>query len=223
MSVRQNGVIIAGSGSGSVDVDNSTITTNAMDEIQAVATINANTAAGATNPVYDWVGTLAEHQAQNIETLHPDWICYITDDINGGTSVYTKSEVDTLLTGKVNTGHELIAYQAPTSGNNYTWYRKYADGWVEQGVRHWNGAFGTSYTIVSGGSAPIPTAWTLPIPMSKLAASSTEFAGDAGIYTADLFFQGSSAVSFWLFNANDHTITIDSSKSLNIYVAGIAA
>lgn len=103
MSVRQNGVIIAGSGSGSVDVDNSTITTNAMDEIQAVATINANTAAGATNPVYDWIGTLAEHQAQNIETLHPDWICYITDDINGGTSVYTKSEIDTLLTGKVNT------------------------------------------------------------------------------------------------------------------------
>jgi hypothetical protein len=30
-------------------------------------------------------------------------------------------------------GHEVIAFQAPTSGNNYTWYRKYADGWVEQG------------------------------------------------------------------------------------------
>ena len=30
-------------------------------------------------------------------------------------------------------GHEVIEFQAPTSGNNYTWYRKYADGWVEQG------------------------------------------------------------------------------------------
>lgn len=30
-------------------------------------------------------------------------------------------------------GHEVIDFQAPTSGNNYTWYRKYADGWVEQG------------------------------------------------------------------------------------------
>jgi len=30
-------------------------------------------------------------------------------------------------------GHEVIAFQAPTAGNNYTWYRKYADGWVEQG------------------------------------------------------------------------------------------
>jgi hypothetical protein len=30
-------------------------------------------------------------------------------------------------------GHEVIAFQAPTVTNNYTWYRKYADGWVEQG------------------------------------------------------------------------------------------
>jgi hypothetical protein len=30
-------------------------------------------------------------------------------------------------------GHEVIEFQAPTSTNNYTWYRKYADGWVEQG------------------------------------------------------------------------------------------
>ena len=27
----------------------------------------------------------------------------------------------------------LVAFQAPTASNNYTWYRKYADGWVEQG------------------------------------------------------------------------------------------
>lgn len=29
--------------------------------------------------------------------------------------------------------HKVIEFQAPTAGNNYTWYRKYADGWVEQG------------------------------------------------------------------------------------------
>lgn len=29
--------------------------------------------------------------------------------------------------------HEVIEFQAPTADNNYTWYRKYADGWVEQG------------------------------------------------------------------------------------------
>ena len=29
--------------------------------------------------------------------------------------------------------HRVVAFQAPTSANNYTWYRKYSDGWVEQG------------------------------------------------------------------------------------------
>ncbi|MBO7735489.1 MAG: hypothetical protein J6S67_23190 [Methanobrevibacter sp.] len=29
--------------------------------------------------------------------------------------------------------HRVIEFQAPNAGNNYTWYRKYADGWVEQG------------------------------------------------------------------------------------------
>ena len=29
--------------------------------------------------------------------------------------------------------HKVIEFQAPTSANGYTWYRKYADGWVEQG------------------------------------------------------------------------------------------
>lgn len=27
----------------------------------------------------------------------------------------------------------LVAFQAPTAANNYTWYRKYSSGWVEQG------------------------------------------------------------------------------------------
>lgn len=27
----------------------------------------------------------------------------------------------------------LVASQMPTSANNWTWYRKYSDGWVEQG------------------------------------------------------------------------------------------
>lgn len=34
---------------------------------------------------------------------------------------------------RVAKGHEVIDFQAPTSTNNYTWYRKYKDNWVEQG------------------------------------------------------------------------------------------
>lgn len=61
---------------------------------------NQNTVAGATNPIYDWVGTLAEYNTQAVETLHPEWICYITDDVSGGSSVYTKTEVNNLLNEK---------------------------------------------------------------------------------------------------------------------------
>lgn len=37
------------------------------------------------------------------------------------------------LNNKVDVGHQVIDFQEPTALNNYTWYRKYADGWVEQG------------------------------------------------------------------------------------------
>ena len=137
-------------GGGSVVIDNSTITQNSDNEIQAVATINVNTAAGATNPVYDWIGTLAEYTTQDIENQHPDWVCYITDDFTAGAyDAYSKSQTDTLLANKVNTGHEVIEFQSPTAGNNYTWYRKYADGWVEQGGEWVHPSPGTAYNHVT--------------------------------------------------------------------------
>jgi hypothetical protein len=83
--------------SSSVSADGITINTNSSDELQAIGLINKNTANGATNPKYDWVGTLQEYEDQNVATAHPEWICYITDDVSGGTSVYTKSEVDNLI------------------------------------------------------------------------------------------------------------------------------
>lgn len=154
-------------GGGSVDIDNSTITKNGSDQLQAVATINANTAVGATNPIYDWVGTLAEYNAQAVATNHPDWVCFITDDLTSGAyDAYSKSQTDALLANKVSTGHEVIEFQAPNAGNNYTWYRKYADGWVEQGGIY-NPAFtgtktfaypvemaDTNYTLTTGTGCP---------------------------------------------------------------------
>ena len=43
--------------------------------------------------------------------------------------------------------HEVIEFQAPTVENNYTWYRKYADGWVEQGGLFTNSAKLTQITF----------------------------------------------------------------------------
>ena len=94
----------------------------------ATGITNKNTATGATNPVYDWVGTLAEYNAQDIENQHPDWICYITDDVSGGASVYTKTEVDNIASTLVHlAGDETItgtksfssvAYGTPSDANN---------------------------------------------------------------------------------------------------------
>ena len=45
---------------------------------------------------------------------------------------------DGITTGGVGVVDVLVQFQAPTALNNYTWVRKYASGWVEQG-----GAFAT--------------------------------------------------------------------------------
>lgn len=77
MSVRQGSSIIA---IGNVAVDGDTTSFNANNSLQANGVMNKNTAGGATEKIYDWVGTLAEYTAQDIATNHPDWLCFITDD-----------------------------------------------------------------------------------------------------------------------------------------------
>lgn len=77
MSVRQGSSIIA---IGNVAVDGDTTSFNANNSLQANGVINKNTAVGATEKIYDWVGTLAEYTAQGIAINHPDWLCFITDD-----------------------------------------------------------------------------------------------------------------------------------------------
>lgn len=47
----------------------------------------------------------------------------------------------------------VIDYQEPTSANNYTWYRKYKSGWVEQG----------QYTTTTSGQI---TQFNYPVAMS---------------------------------------------------------
>ena len=71
------------SGGGSVDIDNSTITTNTSDEIQAVAVIDQNTGIAKT-----WTGTMAEYEA--IVTKDPETEYIITDDIGGSATEFRK-------------------------------------------------------------------------------------------------------------------------------------
>ena len=118
-----NAVWAAGGG-GSVAIDNTTITENASNEIQAVAVIDQNTGIAKT-----WTGTQAEYDA--IVTKDPETEYIITDDIGGSATVI--AELAEAVNDKVDKGHQVVEFQAPTALNGYTWYRKYADGWVEQG------------------------------------------------------------------------------------------
>lgn len=56
--------------------DNLTITKTAQDKIQAVGVIEKNT----SSIKFDWIGTAQQYENGNIATLHPDWLCYITND-----------------------------------------------------------------------------------------------------------------------------------------------
>ena len=53
-------------------------------DIQGKSLENQNTAQGAMSDKYDWVGTIEEYQEQRVAENHPEWVCYIVNDIHGG-------------------------------------------------------------------------------------------------------------------------------------------
>lgn len=73
--------------------------------------------------------------------------------------------------------HKVIEFQIPTASNGYTWYRKYADGWVEQGGR----ALVPATNGLSGSSVNV----TLPVPIAtpEQATLSYNGMGSTGYYS----------------------------------------
>ena len=73
------------------------------------------------------IGTQAEYEA--LGTYDPEVVYQVTDDFQNLIPNVGQ------ITEDVNDlkAHAVVAFQAPTAENNYTWYRLYADGWVEQG------------------------------------------------------------------------------------------
>lgn len=111
------------------------------------------------------------------------------------------------LNDKVDKGHEVIAFQAPTSENNHTWYRKYADGWVEQGQFGYSLARNTT------------TAVTLPVPMAntnytgQISGANTTFATAS---TLAIAANSTTQVNLWNYNGS-------ATMSVNWEVKGMAA
>lgn len=82
--------------------DDSTIIANSAKKIQAHGTLNKNpNSTGNLSKVFDWIGTSQEFVDQQIETLHPEWLCFVTDDVSGTMSgAYTRDEIDAFLGNK---------------------------------------------------------------------------------------------------------------------------
>lgn len=57
----------------------------------------------------------------------------------------------------------VVGFQAPTAANNYTWYRKYASGWVEQG-----GVVSVAQFALGSGSTTTVGTITFPVEVTKI-------------------------------------------------------
>lgn len=96
------------------------------------------------NKILDFDASRSSSIYGNSTTVQPEAVKYramiqlfngTTDEAVAtvGTVVAQVGENTTQIANRVIKGHELIDFQIPTAENGYTWYRKYADGWVEQG------------------------------------------------------------------------------------------
>lgn len=83
----------------------------------------------------------------DVTTVQPQTVRYraMVQLAGGATDEAVETCTNVLADVAALKSHEVIAFQAPTADNNYTWYRKYADGWVEQG--------GLSNGTTQGGSS----------------------------------------------------------------------
>lgn len=109
----------------------------------------------------------------------------VTEEVND-----IKTNVDDIK------AHEVIEFQAPTADNNYTWYRLYADGWVEQGGR-------VSYQSTSSNIIV-----TLPITMAD-----TNYQTSSSLYGDTSGHEG--AVNATYFSIWNRTTTTFTTKAYN--------
>lgn len=76
----------------------------------------------------------------NIPTVNDSTITVTQGGVTKGTFTLNQASASTIaLDAGTTATDEIIDYQEPTAQNNYTWYRKYRSGWVEQGGQNYTG------------------------------------------------------------------------------------
>jgi hypothetical protein len=105
----------------------------------------------------------------------------------------------------------VVAYQLPTAANNYTWYRKYASGWVEQGGVNINST--QDYQVI------------LPIPMADVnyvvSITGHSFSGNNNGYIGNIKSDSLTTTGFKI-QGRDYSNGSYQTKA-RWFVAGIAA
>lgn len=141
----------------------------------------------------------------DISTLRDD-----VDDLKTTTQTQSQTitnhttNLDTLNTRTNGMIDYVVESQAPTSSNNYTWYRKYKSGWVEQG--------GKATVSSTTGMATITV--SLPIPTSNSRSFSANY-----MYTSG---DTSFVATWWQNDTTSITIQVQplvNSGTVNGYVS----
>lgn len=102
--------------------------------------------------------------------------------------------------------HVVTEFQEPTAANNQTWYRKYADGWVEQGILFHDRANSST--------------WTFPIPMTE-GGYDSQITNVSGTGPRFAFVRGRYA-TYLTYNAADDS-SENNDGTYTIRVCGMAA
>ncbi|MEE1030271.1 MAG: hypothetical protein UIC65_04590 [Alphaproteobacteria bacterium] len=128
----------------------------------------------------------------------------------GGTTLAKQSEIPDLSPFDY-----VVAWQTPTAENNYTWYRKYKSGWVEQGGQ---------VTIPSqNANTQINTVTPLPVKMTNQAYYvNVCFITDGG-FTSGLRNNANGRGTDTLTISTYSTINISNSYITTWQVKGVAA
>lgn len=100
----------------------------------------------------DWNANSGVAQILNkptIPTVNDATITITQGGVTKGSFTLNQASGDTISldAGGSSAIDEIIDYQLPSAGNNYTWYRKYQSGWVEQGGEATFTANGNSITL----------------------------------------------------------------------------
>lgn len=125
----------------------------AIKQIQLAGTVydlqvdyvnNCNPTATNTNK-YDWIGTQAEYIAQDVATNHPDWVCFITDDISDQTGIidlsnYVKKTGNEEISGDKTFTNHRIKIKSNTTYDQTPTTQEFTSVFFNDGTTSWGAA-----------------------------------------------------------------------------------